>query len=198
MAADGATVRDMAASLDGTLRLVGGSGQVKGMPGWIARDFTTEIVDTVNPFSKEEDFATLECIAVLLRSVDGQLRGQPALVLQTDKLNIIGVAFIDLGSEKVDLKFETSARTGIGISVTDFVAPFTKVSGTMASPQLAVDSEQAVKRGGMAALTMGGSFIAKKTKSRFFSPEDPCGKSVAEADAEIKAQGRRQSVSSGG
>ena len=64
---------------------------------------------------------------------------------------------------------------------------FTKVSGTLANPQLSVDSEQVVTRGGVAALTMGASFIAKKFKSRFFSTKDPCGKSVAKSDAEIKA-----------
>ena len=189
MAAEGATVRNMAASLDATLRLEGGSGQVKGVPGWFARDFTSEIVDTVNPFSKQESSARIECIAVLLRAVDGQLEGQPALVVQTDKLNIIGVAFIDLGSEKIDVKFETAARTGIGIGATDFIAPFTKVTGTLASPHLSVDSEQTVTRGGTAALTLGASFIARKVKSRFFSPADPCGKSVADADAEMKALG---------
>ena len=95
-----------------------------------------QIVETVNPFSKQESFSRVECIAVLLRSVDGHIEGQPAFVLQTDKLNILGVAFIDLGTEKMDVKFETAARTGIGVGVTDFITPFTKVSGTLARPQL--------------------------------------------------------------
>ena len=183
MAASGATVREMAASLDGTVRLVGGSGQTKGIPAWFMRDFTSEIVGAVNPLSKKDPYTKIECITVLLRSVDGQVDGQPALVLQTDKLKIISVAFIDLGTEKVDATFETSARKGLGIGVTDLITPFTKVSGTMAKPALTVDAA----RSGKAAATLGLGILAKKTKERWFSDKDPCGKEVLKADEEMKA-----------
>jgi hypothetical protein len=186
MAASGATVREMAASLDGTVRLVGGSGQTKGIPAWFMRDFTAEIVGAVNPLSKKDPYTKIECITVLLRSVDGQVDGQPALVLQTDKLKIISVAFIDLGTEKIDATFETSARKGLGISVSDLITPFTKVSGTLGKPMLTVDAA----RSGKAAATLGLSIIAKKTKDRWFSDKDPCGKEVLKADEEMKTQQR--------
>jgi hypothetical protein len=125
----------------------------------------------------------------LLRSVAGQVDGQPALVLQTDKLNILGVAFIDLGTEKIDVKFETAARKGIGIGAADFITPFTKVSGTMANPVLAFDTEEAIKRGGVTAATLGLSWITKKVKNRYFSSKDPCGDEVAAADEEMRNPG---------
>ena len=184
IAATGATVREMAASLDGTVRLLGGSGQTKGIPAWFMRDFTAEIVGAVNPLSKKESYTKIECIAVLLRSVDGQVDGQPALVLQTDKLRIISVASIDLETEKLEASFETSARKGLGIGVTDLITPFTKVSGTLSNPTLVVDAERA----GTAVATLGLSIIAKKTRDRWFSDEDPCAKEVLKADEEMKIQ----------
>jgi hypothetical protein len=184
MVASGATAREMAASLDGTVRLVGGSGQTKGIPAWFMRDFTAEIVGTVNPMSKKDPYTKIECIAVLLRSVDGQVEGQPALVLQTDKLRIISVAFIDLETEKLEASFETSARKGLGIAVTDLITPFTKLSGTLAKPKLTVDAGAT----GKAAATLGLGIIAKKTKDRWFSAKDPCGKEVLKADEEMKTQ----------
>lgn len=185
LAADGATVRDMAASLDGTVRLTGGSGQSKGMPGWFARDVAAEIVDTVNPFSKKEGFTRIECFAVLLRSVAGEIDGVPAFVLQTDKLNIVGTAFVDLGTEAIDVKIETAARKGLGLGIADFLTPFTKVGGTLASPQLSFDTNETAKT----AATLGTMWIAKKVKGRFFSPKDPCGTAVSEADEEMKNAG---------
>ncbi len=182
LAGRGATARDVAASLDGTVRLVGGSGQSKGIPAWFMRDVTAEIAGTVNPFNKKEGFTRIECFAVLLRSVDGQVDGQPALVLQTDKLNIISVAFINLATEEIDATFETGARKGLGIGVADFITPFTKISGTMAKPRLTFDAE----RGGATTATLGLSWMAKKFKNRYFGPKDPCGKSVAEADEEMR------------
>jgi len=186
LAAGGATVRDVAASLDGTLRLVGGSGQLKSLPGWFLRDVTAEVVNTVNPFVKKEGFAKIQCFAILLRSVAGQVDGVPALVLQTDKLNIVGVAFIDLATEEIDVKIETAARKGLGIGVADFVTPYTKIGGTMAEPKLAFDTEEAVARGAETVATLGTAWIAKKVKNRFFSPKDPCGEEVSKADEEMK------------
>jgi len=191
LGASGATVREMAASLDGTLRLVGGSGQTKGMPGWFARDVTAEIVDTINPFSKKEGFTRMQCFTILLRSVAGKVDGQPAVVMQTDKLNIISVAFVDLGTEEIDVKFETAARKGIGIGAADFVTPYTKISGTLASPGLVFDKEEAISRGGQTVATLGMSWVAKKVKGRFFSPEDPCGIAVLEADEEMRNSGAK-------
>jgi hypothetical protein len=186
MAGRGRTVRDMASSLNGTLRLVGGSGQVKSMPNWFVRDLIAEVADTVNPFTRQEGYATINCAAILLRSVDGQIDGVPALVLQTDKLNILSVAYIDLGTEAIDVKFETSPRKGIGVGIADFITPYTKISGTMANPMLTLDAEEAVKRGATTIATLGTSWIAKKVKNRFFSEEDPCGAEAAKADEEMR------------
>ena len=59
----------------------------------------------------------------------------------------------------------------------------------MAKPQLAFDTEEAIARGAETAATLGTSWIAKKVKSRFFAPKDPCGIAAAEADAEMQAGG---------
>jgi hypothetical protein len=189
LGASGATYRELAGSLDGTVRLVGGSGEIKGIPGWFLRDVTAEVLDKVNPFSKQDGFARIECLAILLRSVGGQVDGVPAVVLQTDKLNIIGVAYADLKTEKIDVKIETAARKGLGIGIADFVTPYTKIGGTMAHPKLAFDTEEAIVRGAETVATLGTSWIAKKVKGRFFGPKDPCGTAVAEADEEMKASG---------
>ncbi|MBT8443337.1 MAG: hypothetical protein KJO13_01240, partial [Gammaproteobacteria bacterium] len=94
-----------------------------------------------------------------------------------------------LGTEAIDVKIETAARKGLGIGAADFVTPYTKISGTMAQPALAFDAEEAVARGAQTAATLGTAWLAKKVKGRFFGPKDPCGKAVAEADAEMEAGG---------
>jgi hypothetical protein len=67
--------------------------------------------------------------------------------------------------------------------ITDLITPFTKVSGTLAKPMLRVDAG----RTGKAAAILGLGIIAKKTKERWFSEKDPCGKEVLKADEEMKA-----------
>ena len=78
------------------------------------------------------------------------------------------------------------SRKGIGIGAADFVTPYTKISGTMANPQLAFDTEEAITRGATTVATLGTSWLAKKAKNRFFSEKDPCGAEVAKADEEMR------------
>jgi len=191
LAGRGATVRELAASLNGTVRLLGGSGKVKGIPalGFIMGDVFFEVLDTINPFTRQQGYTQIQCFAVLLRSVDGTVDGEPAVVLQTDKLNIVSTAYVDLRTEAIDVRFEVAPRKGIGIGMTDLVTPYTKISGTMAKPSLAFDAEEAVKRGTVTAATLGTSWLAKKIKGRFFSPKDPCGVAAAEADEEMLQTG---------
>jgi uncharacterized protein involved in outer membrane biogenesis len=191
LAGRGATIRDVAATLDGTVRMLGGSGKVKGIPALnlIMGDMFFEVVDTVNPFTRKQGYTQIQCFAVLLRSVDGRVDGVPAVVLQTDKLNIISTAYVDLGTEAIDVRFEVAPRKGLGIGMTDLVTPYTKISGTMAKPNLAFDAEEAVKRGTVTAATLGTSWLAKKVKGRFFSPKDPCGVAAGKADEEMRQAG---------
>jgi hypothetical protein len=96
------------------------------------------------------------------------------------------VAFVDLGTEQIDVKLETAPRKGIGVGAAELVTPYTKLGGTMAEPKLAFDTREAIERGTVTAATLGTAWVAKKIKKRFFSAKDPCGKSVALADEEMK------------
>jgi hypothetical protein len=93
---------------------------------------------------------------------------------------------VDLNTEKLNVKFETAARKGIGVSAGDLVNPFVRIGGTMSSPRLAVDAKGAVVEGGVAVATLGLSILSKGMYGRWFSSKDPCGKFIEEA----KKQGR--------
>jgi uncharacterized protein involved in outer membrane biogenesis len=190
LAASGLTVREMAASSQGYLRLVADEGRVDlGPITAVMGDFVGEVFDAVNPFAKKETDSLVQCMAVLVEVNDGVVNGKPAVVLQTDKLNIVGTGRVDLSSEKLSAKFNSQARKGIGIGISDLVSPLTEVGGTLASPALQLNATGAIVEGGAAVATVGISFLAKKARDRIFADKEPCRTAIAEADKDLAEGG---------
>ena len=179
----GATVRELAGSMNGFVRLVGGSGRVKqGSLGFLTEDFLSKMLETINPFAKTDPYVGVDCTAVLLTIDDGVATGKPALVQQTDKVRILADASVDLKTEELDAGFSTTPRKGLGISLSNLVNPYVRVSGTLAKPSLAMDTTGVLVEGGAAVATVGLSIVAKSFHDRFLTAKDPCAKAVADAD----------------
>ena len=128
-------------------------------------------------------------MAALVEINEGVLVGKPTAVLQTDKLNIIGTARIDFATEQLNARFNSQARRGIGIGLSDLVSPLTEVGGTLASPRLQLNTTGTLVEGGAAVATVGVSFLAKKARDRLFSNRQPCRTAIAEADNDLEAGG---------
>ena len=184
----GVTIREMAGSLDGYVRVVAGSGDVKtGAMAFLTNDFLSQVLTTVNPFAKSDPYTHYECAAILLRLKDGVVNGEPAAVLQTDRLRIFANTTVDLKSEKLSATIRTVPTKGLGISFSDLINPYTMISGTLARPSLTLDPEGLLVEGGAAVATAGISLVAKRFKDRFLSAEDPCGEAFADVEAEFRA-----------
>jgi len=188
LTANGATVRDLAGSLDGHIRLTGGAGRLRsGSFTMITQDFMTEVINAVNPFAKQDPYTDVVCAAVLLRMKNGVVSGKPALVQQTEKLRIFANTIIDLKTEKIAADFKMIPQKGLGLSVSNLVNPYINVTGTLAKPTLILDPESILIEGGVAVATAGLSLLAKGLKDRYLSEKDPCGKAVEEFDAALAA-----------
>ena len=186
----GATVRELAANLNGFAQFTGGTGRLKnsfalGLFG----DFFSELLGAINPFVTREPYTTISCFAAYAEIAKGVAEIKPGAVMQTDKLNMFARGQIDLNTERLSLRFDTSPRSGIGISVSDFVNPFVGVSGTLASPGLGVDPKNAMFEGSFAYATGGLSIVAKSLFSRWFGSADPCSSLRQEAQEYLETKG---------
>jgi uncharacterized protein involved in outer membrane biogenesis len=178
---EGSATRELAANLNGSVEVTGGAGRLENT-GAISRlfgDFFTELLNLINPLAEKERYTTISCSAFFADITDGVLAIKPGAVLQTDKLNMFADGQIDLKTEQVRLRFNTAARTGIGVSVAAFVNPFVGVGGTLTAPKLSVDPN--VLEGSLAYATAGGSILAKSLWDRWFGPKDPCQRLVTDA-----------------
>jgi hypothetical protein len=187
--ANGATVRDLAGSLDGYIRLVGGEGRMKsGSFTMFTRDFISEVVETVNPFTKSDPYTNVECATILLPFDNGVIEGKPALIQKTDKLLIFANSRINLKTEKLFVDFKMVPQKGLGVSMSSLINPYINVTGTLAKPALVLDPESVLVEGGIAVATVGLSVLAKGIKNRFLSDKDPCGTAVKAFDEALESR----------
>jgi hypothetical protein len=141
----------------------------------------TEIVSTINPFSKSSTNNQLDCVVLPLEITKGALTTRPyALVLNSNARMVVDSS-INLGTEKLSLQFQTTPRKGITISAGEILNPYVKVVGTLAHPTLAVDEQGVLISGGVAVATGGLSILAKAAWQRLARDKKPCQTAVEQS-----------------
>ena len=187
-ATEGSTVRELAANLNGYAQVTGKEGHMKNSIALnLLGNFFEELISAVNPFMKQEPYTTISCFAAYAEIVDGIATLNPGAVMQTDKLDMFAVGQVDLRSERIRLRFDTKARKGIGVNVSDFVNPFVGVGGTLARPKLGLDPKNAMFEGGVAYATGGLSIVLKGVYDRWFGAKNPCADFDKQAQEYLKA-----------
>jgi uncharacterized protein involved in outer membrane biogenesis len=189
----GATTRELAASLTGTLRMVGGPGRLETQNlRLLYGDFMSELLTSLNPFVKKQPYTNVGCVVYLLNAKDGVVTTAPALVVRTDEIDIVSQGHIDLRTETIDFNFKTAARKGIGIGAGDIINPYIKVAGTLAQPRITLDPKGALVTGGAAVATAGISVVARSVWDRLVREADPCAAVLAEAERGQGEQPKRK------
>ena len=69
------------------------------------------------------------------------------MLFETENIKAMGVGDIDLGTEVLNMEFETQPRKGIGITPDMFITPFVKLTGTLASPSLSLNQKGILTEG---------------------------------------------------
>lgn len=192
LVSQGDTVRSLAGNANGYFRLDMGRGRIAaGATRMFTNDFIIHLLDTLNPFARQDPYTKVRCGMVLAAVESGQVVGEPILIFRTDRMTITANANVDLRSEELKANFATTPRKGLGISLTSLVNPYVMVVGTLSEPILSLDSEEALVQGGAAVATAGVSILVKGIKDRFFSEKDPCGKAALEATEYQRVLGKK-------
>ena len=191
VAASGRNLRELTATLNGRIRLVGTGGRVPtSKMNALTSDFMLELLRTLNPIAKRKQFTDVVCQAYLVQINGGILSTDPALVIRTTDIDVVSNGTVNLATEAIDFNFKTSARGGLGFSAGEFLNPYVKVSGTLSNPRLTVDAKGTLVNGGAAFATGGLSILATTLWDRVSRQTDPCAAAVDEADRRSIAKKR--------
>jgi len=178
----GVTRRSMASSLDGKIRVYVGSGQVaKAGLDLVFSDFLSQLFTQLNPFLETSEYTQFDCGVFAADATGGTVAVYP-IIIHSEHITILSEGAIDLGTEKIDLSFNTKPRKGLGLSAGALINPLIKVGGRLTSPAIELDPAGTVKSTGLAVATLGISILAKSMTDRFLSSADPCGDARKEID----------------
>ncbi len=188
LSATGNSPHELAASLDGFVWVIGGEGKaLRTELDALIGDFLTNLLKKIQILEDKDQYVTIVCQAMFLEIDDGTIETSPALVIRADDIAAVASGKIDLASETIDFTFETTPLTGIGVSVSDFVNPFTKLSGTLSAPQIVVDASSRPGESAAAVATVGLTVVLKSLWKSWVASRDVCEK-IADEAVEIRTQ----------
>jgi len=184
----GGNTREMAAAVTGYLKLTSGKGRIKASSMQIfTHDFLFQLINTINPFTKSDPYTNLKCTTILATVEQGKITGKPIMVVQSERLNILASALIDLNTESLNAEINTVPQKGLGLSLSGLVNTYVRVIGTLAAPKLSLNKESVLIEGGAAVATGGISILALGLKDRFLSDKHPCKTAVSNAADDFAA-----------
>jgi len=172
----GASPRQMASTANGRILITSGPGKTSNsVMKMFSNDIINQLLSALNPFAKTDNFSKWDCSAVSVAIVDGSAEIKTLLV-QGDKVMVVGGGGIDLKTEELDIEFHTMPREGVGISAGMFVSPFIKAKGTLAQPAIGLNKKGTLLTGGAAIATGGLSFLIQSLFNRASAEGDQCEK----------------------
>ena len=170
---EGRSLREIAASLDGSVQMTVGPGQFSNAYGWMSTGVLTTLLDALNPFRKSSPYTNFECGIALATFERGKASVEP-LTARTDKLTVVGNGKVDFNTENIDLDWTIKPRTGIGLSAGSVANPYVKLGGTLTSPKIEVKPLDAAVSTGAAVATLGLSILAQGLYDRITAEENVC------------------------
>ena len=154
LTSSGGSPRALAAGSNGDLLVTIGQGRIDNkLVGRVSGDILAELSAALNPFSKKDSYSTFECGVIKFLVEDGMATLDP-MVLQGEKVTILADGTVDLNTEKLDIKFNTQPREGIGVSADMFVTPFGALRGTLANPTVGANKTGALVAAGTGGLSL--------------------------------------------
>ncbi len=181
----GNTSAEMASALHGTMHLLVHDAVVQNDSfELIGSDILLETLNKLNPFAKTDPTTKLHCALVHFDISDGQMKTDKALVVETEKMEIIGDGSINLADETLDILVTPNAKQTVGLNVGS-VVKFMKLGGTLANPSPAVDAGGLLKSGASigAAMSTGGVSLLAENLVKKVSEQNACRKSLLAAGA---------------
>lgn len=160
--------------------------------------FGSGMLDSLNPFTKNEENTELSCAIILFNIEDGIADANKTIAAQMTDVTWFGSGEINLRTEEIDFGMSPKPRKGLGLSMGN-LAKLAHLGGTLAQPKVEFDPKDvAVKYGKYtAAVATGGlTLLADMVFSRIKANTDVCAAILEKLDiiqeADEKSKGKTE------
>lgn len=190
LSGSGDSMAAIMASLDGQLVL-----DIQGVTlqkSFMTR-FGSSIIDSLNPFRKNEKETKLNCAIILFDIKDSMANANRKIAAQTTDVTWFGSGKINLKTEEIYFQMNPKPRKGLGISLGNLVK-IVHIRGTLAEPKIVLDpKELAVKYGkyslGMA--TGGLAWAAELLWNKITANMNVCDKILKDLNSKRASNGKK-------
>lgn len=167
----GATYRDLAASLDGTVRLSMGPGTWSSKR---AGEYEEWMVSALA--AKDSEEIAFECAAADLDFKAGRAKGERLLGARSNVSQLVAGGVVDFREEKIDLRGAVRAASGPSVGLAMFAGDV-QIHGRLARPKVRLDPDSKpaiVARAAAAIVTGGATLLGGALVDAAESGKDPC------------------------
>ncbi len=180
LAGVGQSLREMAASADGRVLIVLGSGRIpRSMTDRMSSGVLIGLIEALNPFRKTSPSTAVECGVAAAVIEGGKMVVEP-IAFRTDKTTVVGHGKLDLGTEGIDLAWTLKSRRGV-LGKGSIANPYIRLGGTLASPRLEVNPLAAMASTGAAVSTLGMTTLFRGIYNRITAEKKVCVDALAKA-----------------
>ncbi|MDM0047055.1 AsmA family protein [Variovorax dokdonensis] len=172
----GHSLRSLAASLNGEVRLKMGSASTAGTtlahgPG----DLVAALLHLLTPLRDSSERVQIRCAAARLPVRQGQIVVDRSIAVESERVDVVMSGVIDLGTEQLELAMRPTVRKGTGLDPSA-LAGVAKIGGTFAAPKVQVNLAGTAREAlsiGAAVATSGLSLLGERLLGRATDP-NPC------------------------
>jgi uncharacterized protein involved in outer membrane biogenesis len=199
----GNSVAAIMAGLNGDSKILMSDGKINSRYAEVIfGDLRASLTKLFNPLAEKEEYATLNCVVNHFEIKDGLAESQ-VLVIDTNRMTVIGEGDINLKTEALDMGVTPEPKEGLGagnvatvnVSLSEFSKPF-RLQGTLANPSLGIDPTKTVLTFGKALggiALFGPAGLATTFVSGKFGQNHPCTQSLAALGDKEKAAKKKES-----
>jgi uncharacterized protein involved in outer membrane biogenesis len=199
----GESIASIMAGLDGDSKILMSDGKFDSRyTETFFGDLRASLTKLFNPMAEKEEYATLNCLVNHFEIKDGLAESQ-VLVIDTNRMTVIGEGDINLKTEALDIGVTPEPKEGLGadkvatvnVSLSEFSKPF-RLQGTLANPSLGIDPTKTALTFGKALggiALFGPAGLATSFVSGKFGQNHPCTQSLAALDKKGKPAKKNKS-----
>jgi uncharacterized protein involved in outer membrane biogenesis len=179
LAAHGTTPREVYASSRGDILIYTGPGRVRtaASPLWYEA-ISSDLLETLAPGKKPEDYNSLECAAAYFSIADGVASSPDGIALRFKRMDLLGSGAVNLSTRELLFGFKAVRRKWWSFSILELAGDFATIGGTIEQPKVGLDPENIIVQGGAAWATLGISLLATNFFRKLNAAEDPCAQIV--------------------
>jgi uncharacterized protein involved in outer membrane biogenesis len=171
----GTTPRKVYESARGEALVSAGPGRLRrSSKPFMVQAVSRDLVETLLPGRKPDDYTQMECAAVHFDVADGVVSSPDGMAIRFKEVDLLGSGAVNLTTREILFGFKAVRRRWFSFSFLDLAGDLATIGGTLDNPRVGLDPGGTLVTGGAAWATAGLSLLATRFWRQLGAASDPC------------------------